>query len=171
MDGLLERIANPLHAVVALITAWLALSSPWVELYKVLPPDAGWVTRLHVWLGFAVLGLGAFYCAVCARGGRWRMYFPWAGGQMDAVVRDVAGIFRGQVPSVEGGGLFALVEGLLLLALIAAGLTGALWFATEGTSAAVGWRDWHIGAARAAVALLLLHVVSVSLHLLDFVRG
>ena len=99
------------------------------------------------------------------------MYFPWAGGQMEAVRRDVAGIFRGEVPSVEGGGLFALIEGLLLLALVTAGLTGALWFFTEGTSAAVGWREWHIGTARAAVALLVLHVVSVSLHLLDFVRG
>lgn len=170
MDDLLERIANPLHVVVALLTAWLVFSSPWVELYKQLPADAGWITRLHVWLGLATLALGLLYVAVCARGGRWRLYFPWAGGQMDAVRRDVAGIFRGQVPSVEGGGLFALIEGLLLLALLAAGLTGALWFATQGSSAAVGWRDWHIGAARTAAVLMLLHLVSVSLHLLDFIR-
>lgn len=171
MDSLLERIANPLHVALAIVAGWLVFSSPWVELYKQLPADAGWITRLHVWLGWATLLLGLLYLAVCARGARWRMYFPWAGGQMGAVRRDVAGIFRGEVPSVEGGGLFALIEGLLLVALIAAGLTGALWFITEGTSAAVGWRDWHIVAARVAVALLVLHVVSVSLHLLDFVRG
>jgi hypothetical protein len=171
MDALLERLANPLHVALAVVVGWLVFSSPWVELYKQLPADAGWITRLHVWLGWAALLLGLLYLAVCARGGRWRLYFPWAGGQMDAVRRDVAGIFRGELPSVEGGGLFALIEGLLLLALVAAGLTGALWFMTEGTSAAVGWREWHIVAARAAVALLALHVVSVSLHLLDFVRG
>lgn len=171
MDSLLERIANPLHVALAIVAGWLVFSSPWVELYKQLPADAGWITRLHVWLGWATLLLGLLYLAVCARGARWRMYFPWAGGQMGAVRRDVAGIFLGEVPSVEGGGLFALIEGLLLVALIAAGLTGALWFITEGTSAAVGWRDWHIVAARVAVALLVLHVVSVSLHLLDFVRG
>jgi hypothetical protein len=171
MDSLLERIANPLHVALAIVTGWLVFSSPWVELYKQLPADAGWVTRLHVGLGWAALGLGLLYLAVCARGGRWRTYFPWACGQMEAVRRDLAGVFRGEVPSVEGGGLFALIEGLLLLALVVAGLTGALWFFTEGTSAAVGWRAWHIGAARAAVALLVLHVVSVSLHLLDFVRG
>lgn len=170
MDGLIERIANPLHGAVALVTTWLVASSPWVELYKVLPPDAGWVTRLHVWAGLAALALGAVYLAVCARGARWRMYFPWAGGQMSAVRRDVAGIFRGEVPSVEGGGLLALIEGLLLLFLLAAGLTGALWFLASGSSEAVAWRAWHIGAARAAVALLVLHVVSVSLHLLEFVR-
>jgi len=171
MDDLLERIANPLHVAVALVTAWLVLSSPWVELYKALPPDAGWITRLHVWSGFVALALGLLYIGVCGRGGRWRLYFPWAGGQMDALWRDLAGIARGQVPSVEGGGLFALIEGLLLLALLAAGLTGALWFATEGSSAAVAWRQWHIGAARTAAALMLLHFISVSLHLLDFVRG
>jgi hypothetical protein len=171
MDELLERIANPLHVAVALVTAWLVCSSPWVELYKHLPPDAGWITRAHVWLGFAALAMGVLYVAVCARGGRWRTYFPWASGQMGMVGRDIAGIFRGEVPSVEGGGLFALIEGLLLLALVAAGLSGALWLMTEGSSAALGWRDWHIVAARAAVALLVLHAVSVSLHLLDFVRG
>ncbi|MDZ7651588.1 MAG: cytochrome b/b6 domain-containing protein [Burkholderiaceae bacterium] len=171
MDSLLERIANPLHVALAIVAGWLVFSSPWVELYKQLPADAGWITHLHVWLGWAALLLGLLYLVVCARGGRWRLYFPWAGGQMDAVRRDVAGIFRGEVPSVEGGGLFALIEGLLLLALVGAGLTGALWFMTEGTSAAVGWREWHLVAARAAIALLVLHVVSVSLHLLDFVRG
>jgi hypothetical protein len=171
MDELLERIANPLHLAVALVTAWLVFSSPWVELYKTLPADAGWITRLHVWLGFAALGLGLLYVGVCARGGRWRTYFPWAGGQMGMVGRDLAGILRGQVPSVEGGGLFALVEGLLLLALLGAGLTGALWFFTAGTADAVAWRGWHIGAARTAAALLQLHFVGVSLHLLDFVRN
>jgi cytochrome b561 len=171
MDGLLERIANPLHVAVAIVAGWLVVSSPWVELYKHLPPDAGWVTRAHVWLGFAALALGTLYLGVCARGGRWRTYFPWAGPQMNAVGRDLAGIVRGQMPSVEGGGLFALIEGLLLLALVAAGLTGALWFFTQGTSDAVAWRAAHIGAARTAAVLVLLHVVGVSLHLLDFVRS
>lgn len=171
MDELLERIANPLHVAVAIVTAWLVFSSPWVELYKHLPADAGWVSRAHVWLGLAALALGLVYVAVCARGGRWRLYFPWAAGQLGAVGRDIAGMFRGQMPSVEGGGLFALVEGLLLLAVLAAGLTGALWLVTEGTSDAVGWRAWHIGAARTAAALMLLHFVSVSLHLLEFVRN
>jgi hypothetical protein len=171
MDELAERIANPLHGAVAIVTLWLVGSSPWVELYKQVPADAGWITRAHVWLGFAALAMAVLYVAVCARGGRWRMYFPWAGGQMGMVGRDVAGIFRGQLPSVEGGGLLALIEGLLLLALVAAGLTGALWFFTEGTSDAVGWRVWHIGAARTAAALMLLHVIGVSLHLLDFVRN
>lgn len=171
MDSLLERIANPLHVALAIVTGWLVFSSPWVELYKQLPADAGWITQLHVWLGLAALALAVLYAGICARGGRWRLYFPWASGRMGEVWRDLAGLVRGQMPSVEGGGLFALIEGLLLLALVAAGITGTLWLVTAGSSEAVSWRAWHIGAARTATALLLLHFVSVSLHLLDFIRG
>ena len=171
MDDLHERLANPVHVVVAIVATWLVLSSPWVELYKHLPPDAGWITRLHVWLGLATLLLAVGYLGLCARGGRWRTYFPWAGGQMDAVRRDLAGLVRGRMPSVEGGGLFALIEGLLLLALVAAGVTGVMWLVAAGTSDAVAWRSWHLGAARATAGLLLAHVIGVMLHWLEFVRG
>jgi hypothetical protein len=36
--------------------------------------------------------------------------------------------------------------------------------------AAVAWRGHHILLARGFAALILLHLVAVSLHLLDFVR-
>jgi len=82
----------------------------------------------------------------------------------------VAGVFKGQRPGSEGGGLFATIEGLLLLALIAAALTGTLWLLGGGADAAVLWRGHHIVAARAFAVLMGLHVLAVALHLVDLVR-
>jgi hypothetical protein len=59
---------------------------------------------------------------------------------------------------------------LLLVLLVATATTGAIWFATQGTADALAWRSQHIFAARGLVGCLGLHVITVSLHLVDFVR-
>lgn len=82
----------------------------------------------------------------------------------------MAGLLLGRIPAAEGGGLFGFIEGLLLLALVATAVTGAAWFLAQGSSEALAWRASHVFAARGLIGLLALHVVTVSLHLLDFVR-
>jgi len=118
----------------------------------------------------AVLAMTLVYGLACTLGGRWRLYFPWLAGDVAAIGRDLAGIFRGERPMSEGGGLFAAIEGLLLLAVFATAVTGAAWFVVQGSIAAAPWREAHILAARSATVLTLLHFIGVSLHLLDFVR-
>jgi hypothetical protein len=170
MRALLDRLTDPLHLVIALACTWLVLSSPWIGMYDRLPEAPGFVNLSHVVLGWAMLPLGLLYLAACTLGGRWRLYFPWLGGEPGPVVRDIAGLFRGRRPGSEGGGLFATIEGLLLFALLAAGGSGALWFLAQGSEAAALWRGHHIVAARCLVAMMLLHIVAVSLHFLDLVR-
>lgn len=170
MQALLDRLNGPLHLAVTLAGAWLVLSSPWIGMYHRMPDEPGWINLSHVAVGFAALAAGAAYFAACMQAGRWRLYFPWLAGGFGAVVRDLAGLARGQRPSSEGAGLFTLIEGLLLLALLAAGATGVLWFFSQGSDAAVAWREHHILAARSFALLMLLHLVSVSLHLVDLVR-
>jgi len=167
---LLDRLNGPLHLAVALAAAWLILSSPWIGMYHRMPEEPGWINLAHVLVGFAALPSGLFYTAAVAQGGRWREYFPYLGGGMGAVGRDIAGVVRGRVPSVEGGGLLPMIEGLILLALLAAGISGAVWFFAQGTPTAIALREVHIVAARACAVLLLLHLAGVALHLLDFVR-
>ncbi|HSN70031.1 MAG TPA: hypothetical protein VLT59_00920, partial [Steroidobacteraceae bacterium] len=70
----------------------------------------------------------------------------------------------------EGGGLFGTLEGLTLVALFATGATGFGWLLTQGAGEALTWRDLHIVSARVLIAFAILHVVSVSLHIVDFVR-
>lgn len=170
MQALLDRLNGPLHLGVAFAVAWLVLSSPWIGMYDRMPEEPGWANLAHVVVGFAALAIGVVYAAAVAQFGRWREYFPYLGGDLGAVGRDIAGLVRGRVPTVEGGGLLPMIEGLLLLALLLAGLTGASWYLMQGSETAVALREAHIVAARACAALMLLHLVGVALHLLDFVR-
>jgi hypothetical protein len=118
-------------------------------------------------VGFAGLVLAVIYGWVCTRAGGWRTYFPWASGRLRAVARDVAGLLRGRIPTAESGGLFAAIEGLLLIALLAVAITGAAWFALQGSAEAVAWRGHHVVAARVLVGLIVAHLLAVASHLLD----
>jgi cytochrome b561 len=53
---------------------------------------------------------------------------------------------------------------------VAASASGAVWFLAQGGDSAVLWRSVHSIAARGFAVLMLLHVVAVSLHLLDLFR-
>ncbi|HQR20310.1 MAG TPA: cytochrome b/b6 domain-containing protein [Burkholderiaceae bacterium] len=170
MRALLDRLVNPLHLLIALGCTWLAITSPWLGMYHALPEPPGALNLSHVIIGLALLPFGLVYFAACTLGGRWPLYFPWAAGQFDAIGSDLAGLFKGQRPGSEAGGLFATIEGLLLLALLATLFTGALWWLVRGTDAAAGWRSAHIPCARTFIGLMGLHVVAVALHLIDLVR-
>jgi hypothetical protein len=170
MRALLDRLSNPLHLLIALAATWLVASSPWIGMYRWLPDEPGFVNLSHVALGLALLPLGLAYAAACLQGGRWRSYFPWLAGDFAALGRDLAGLARGERPMSEGGGLFAAIEGLLLLALLAAAVTGAGWYAAQNTGAALAWRAAHLPVVWCFAGLLLGHVVAVSLHLVDLVR-
>ena len=171
MKALLDRLSGPIHVALAVFTLLLLASSPWLNMVKRLPTPAGFVNLSHIALGLAALLLVAVYLVTCSLGGRWQLYFPWLAGRLGAVGRDLGGLARGRLPAVEGGGLFAMVEGLLLLSLLATGLTGAGWLMLQGADMAIAWSDVHGLLARCFAGLLLLHLLAVSLHLLDFVRG
>jgi len=158
------------HLLLALLAAWLVVSSPWVHMLRQIPRNAGWLDYAHVGLGVLATALALTYFITCCRGGGWRVYFPWLAGNLGPVARDLRGLRRRELPSAEGGGLFALIEGLLLLVTLATGLTGLAWLLLAGTPEAAAWRGYHILAAQGMIALLVLHVVTVSLHLLDFIR-
>jgi cytochrome b561 len=165
-----ERSDNRQHLAVAVLSLWLIGTSPWIAMFRSVPAGAGWLDHAHVALGFVTLLLAATYTRSCTRQGRWRLYFPWTPQLFGGPARDLRGLFRGQIPAAEGGGLFGLIEGLLLVALVLTSASGAAWFFTQGSGDALAWREFHIFAARGMIGLLVLHVVTVSLHLLDFVR-
>jgi len=165
-----EQSENRQHFAVALLALWLILTSPWLAMFRRIPDGASWLDYAHVALGFVTLLLALTYTWACTRQGRWRLYFPLTPKLIGGPARDLRGLLRGQVPAAEGGGLFGLVEGLLLAVLVLTAASGAGWFFAQGSSDALSWREFHVYAARGMIGLLVLHVVTVSLHLLDFVR-
>lgn len=171
MRALLDRFNGPLHGLAGLLALWLLLSSPWVALYRSLPADAGFISLAHVALGAMALPVAVLYLAACTLGGRWRLYFPWLAGDVAVLARDLAGIVRGRRPMSEGGGLLATLEGLLLIALLAASVTGTVWLALQGGSEVLVVRDVHVICARTCAGLALAHLVGVALHLVDLLRG
>jgi len=165
-----ERSDNRQHLAVALLSLWLIGTSPWIAMFRRIPEGAGWLDYAHVVLGFLALLLAITYTRACTRQGRWKLYFPVTSRLFGGVTRDLSGVFRGQVPAAEGGGLFGLIEGALLAVFVLTAVSGAAWFITQGSGDALAWREVHVYAARSMTGLLVLHVVTVSLHLLDFLR-
>lgn len=171
MHPLLERGWTSAHLLLAIVGTWLVATSPWVALFLDVPPSAGFIDVSHVWLGLAMLPLGLLHLYSCVHAGRWRQYYPWLAGNFAQIATDLKDLVRMKRPGSEGGGLFAAIEGLLLIALVATAATGALWYATQGSDAAMAWRGHHIIAARVFVGLFIAHIVAVALHWLDFVSG
>ena len=165
-----ESTVNRLHLAVALTALWLIGTSPWIGMLRRVPAGASWIDGAHVTVGWAGLVLGFLYAAACLRGGGWRRLLPWNPDGIAGVGRDVASLARGQVPSAEGVGLFSAIEGLLLLALLVAAIAGAGWHLAQGGDSALAWRGVHVISARVLVGMLVLHVVAVASHLIDFAR-
>jgi hypothetical protein len=68
----------------------------------------------------------------------------------------------------RAAGLTGVIEGLLLVAIVVTGATGAMWFLLQGSSDAIAWRGWHIASAWALIGVGIAHVLAVASHLLDF---
>ncbi|MEE4637274.1 MAG: hypothetical protein V2J42_00865 [Wenzhouxiangella sp.] len=158
------------HGLLILLLAWLILTSPWVHLYNRWPASPGFWVWAHAVLGLVALLLGLGFMLTSALQGRLGQYFPWALGRVGPLWADLRGLVRLKVPGNEGAGLFSIIKGLLLLALLATGVTGAMWLWTAGSQDAVAWRGWHIVSARFLIGALVAHVLATLAHLVDFMR-
>jgi hypothetical protein len=142
-----ESTIDRLHAALAVLALWLVATSPWVSMLRRIPSSAGFLDYAHVALGWLALVIGLVYAVVLLRGGRWKQYVPG-----------------------KAAGITGVIEGLALVALIATGATGAIWFLVQGTSDAMAWRGWHILSARVLIGVGIAHVLAVASHLLDLLR-
>lgn len=166
----LHRWVHIQHGLLIVLLAWLVATSPWVHLYNRIPPSPTVWVWSHLVLGVLVLVLSLSFTLTCLAGGRLRHYFPWAVGRFRPLLSDLAGLLRLRIPGNEGGGLFSIIKGLLLLALLATAITGALWLWTAGTRDAVAWRGWHLDSVRVLVVFLVLHILATVAHIIDFMR-
>jgi cytochrome b561 len=165
-----DRLVARLHAGALVLVLALYATSPWLAMLKRVPRSAGVVDYAHLVVGALLLAIALAWLALGARGGRWRLWFPWASGRFGAVRRDLAGLLRGRLPATEGGGLNSALQGLALLALLVAAATGAGWFVAQGGEAALAWRAWHATSAHVLGGLVIAHALAALSHVLDFAR-
>lgn len=162
-----EVLQNRLHTTLAVLCAWLILTSPWLAMLRRIPAGAGFFEYAHVAVGLLAVAVAVPYAHACLRRGRWRSHFPWVAGEVRPLAHDLGALVRGRLPAAEGGGLFAVIEGLLLAILLLVAVTGVGWLVAQGSDAALDWRLAHVVGARLLIGLLVAHVVAVATHLLE----
>ena len=137
---------------------------------RVVPQSPTFWDYAHIGLGIALAAIAMMYFVSTMIDGGWRRHFPWLVGNLSEFNSDLRGIARLKIPSAGGAGLFSLLQGLLILFLLAAAATGTGWLVADGSRAALAWREWHAVAANVFAWLLVAHVVASALHVLDFLR-
>jgi len=147
---------------------WLILTSPWISMRRVVPESPTFWDWAHIGFGLVLALFALGYLITNLLDGRWRQHFPWAAGNLSEVRIDLAGIAKRRRPATGGAGLFSLVQGLLLILLLASALSGIGWLLADGARSALAWREWHIVIADTFAWLLVAHVLGSALHLLDF---
>lgn len=170
MKHLLDRTGRAQHWLAAVLAIWLIATSPWISMRRVVPQSPTFWDLAHIGLGIALAVIAVTYFFTNVLDGGWRRHFPWLAGNLSEVGSDLRAIARLKIPSPGGAGLFSLIQGLLLVFLLATAATGTGWLVADGSRAALAWREWHILAANVFAWFLVAHVIASALHLLDFVR-
>ena len=170
MKRLLDKTSRAQHWTAATLSIWLIATSPWIAMRRIVPESPSFWDRAHIALGLALVAIALTYLVTNLVDGRWRAQFPWAAGNLSEVKSDLKAIARLRIPAAGGAGLFSLVQGFLLVLLLATAATGLGWLLADGSRAALAWREWHIIAANVFAWLLVAHVAASALHLLDFLR-
>lgn len=137
---------------------------------RIVPEAATVQDGAHIVLGSALAVIAVIYFVANIVDGRWRQHFPWAAGNLSEVQSDLKAIIKLKIPSAGGAGLFSAIQGLLLLLLIATAVSGLGWLLADGSRAALSWRQWHMLVANTFAWLFVLHIVTVLLHLVAWVR-
>lgn len=164
-----EGRAFKLHGLLVPALPLLLAATPWILMVRQWRAQPGWGDWLHLMLGLLVF----FATAALALGGwqrrRWALWLPpFNAAGRRRLGEDLGRLARGRIPSSEAGGLFAFFEGLLLLAVMAAGASGLAWLLAQGGDTALVLGEWHRWCGITAGVLFALHFLAVALHLRDF---
>ena len=170
MKDLLDRTRRAQHWLAAAFSVWLIATSPWISMRRIVPKSPTFWDYAHIGLGIALAAIAIAYTITTLVDGGWRRHFPWAAGNLSEVKSDLNAIAKLKIPSAGGAGLFSLIQGVLLVMLLATALTGIGWLLADGSRTALAWREWHMLAANAFAWLLALHLIASALHLVDLLR-
>ncbi|MEC4727480.1 cytochrome b/b6 domain-containing protein [Shewanella sp. D64] len=165
------RYSEYQHLLIILLSLYLILTSSWLLMGRSIRENASLWDITHVYLGLFTTLLACLFLLANSIRGKWHQYFPWLLGNTTQLVNDCKGVFKGKIPVSGGRGLFSCVEGIGMLLLVGVGLTGTLWFVSQGSTDALLWRNYHIILAKGFIGFIVIHIIFACLHLLDFIRN
>lgn len=141
-----------LHAFVMTTVLLQLLSSFFMHVHATTPlATLSAIDWYHVYAGLGLLLLTPVFMALMLKRRHWRDLYPWLGGNLSQIKADICSLLDRQLPEAKPAGLAATVEGLGLLALFLALISGTVWL----LAMLQGWSD--------APDLLKLHKALVGL--------
>ncbi|TCN88901.1 cytochrome b/b6 domain-containing protein [Shewanella fodinae] len=170
MNSLLALYQRLQHVLLMVLCIFLLAEGGQLVMLRALPANPGFWNLSHVWLGFVCCVVATTFFISNIIGGSWRQYFGVFVGNWQPLWHDLNGLRLGRIPAAGGVGLFSLVEGLTMVALLAVCFSGGMWFFEQGSNEALFWRSWHHSFVYLFITLLILHVVCALSHLLDLIR-
>ncbi|MGI2257962.1 cytochrome b/b6 domain-containing protein [Shewanella sp. GXUN23E] len=127
-----------LHALILTAVILQIISSSFMHIHAdTLQNSFGTVDWYHIIVGLGLLLLTPVFMGILLKRRTWRDLYPWLAGNFSVIKEDIGILRTFSLPPSRPAGLAACVEGLGLLALLAAVLSGALWF----TSMRQGWTE------------------------------
>ncbi|GLP94845.1 cytochrome b/b6 domain-containing protein [Paraferrimonas sedimenticola] len=157
-----------LHLLLVLVVIWLFVSAGGVKMAKLAMSPGLWEWN-HLWFGGLVTLLSVGFWLTNLAHGKWRSHYSWLVADFAQVVRDLKGLTKGRLPSAIDGGLLAWIEGIAMLLLIGAGVSGLMGYLSSGAQA-LSWYDWHTSLAWSLLWALAVHAVAALGHYIETFR-
>lgn len=130
-----------LHIGIAILIIIQILDSDFVEVGYGL----NWGAYIHISGGIliAVLSVFLIFAAFEKRGVRY--YYPYLFNNFSVIKSDLSEILKFRLPNARSGSIAAVVQGLGLLALVIAWLSGCFWFVAWNfkSSYSNSIKEWH----------------------------
>ncbi|GIU24124.1 cytochrome b/b6 domain-containing protein [Shewanella schlegeliana] len=125
----LPFIEKSLHFVVMIGVLLQLISSSLMHVHGDTPLNKiAELAFIHIYLGIVLLPLGIIFAIKVIMRRRLFDLYPWLFGRYEGIKEDAESLLKGSLPEPKPAGLAASVEGLGLLALLLALVTGAMWF-------------------------------------------
>lgn len=118
-----------LHAAVIIWVLTQFISSAFMTVKGEMPIDQlAWFNFIHIYSGAGLFVLALIFSAVVIKRRKLMDLYPWAFGRTKIIKADIKTLCAFKLPKARAAGLAASIEGLGILALWLALVTGALWY-------------------------------------------
>ncbi|MGR5132302.1 cytochrome b/b6 domain-containing protein [Vibrio alfacsensis] len=126
---------------------------------------------IHIYSGLALLPVCLIFATKVIMRRKIQDLYPWVSGNYHAIKEDIESVLKFELPEAKPSGLAATVEGLGILALILAVVTGSMWYLVVLTS---GPSEWLLSIHKMSVTFIQVyffgHALFALLHLVQWWR-